>query len=110
MKVTHQEAEQYIRLTLRQHNMTHIPVLWTNTKRRLGCYRVVEKRIELSNQILQSFHLFRQVLLHEICHALQYKELNGVSKTKSGRNDFHGKVFKKWCKIVGVSSDRLIKC
>jgi hypothetical protein len=63
MKVTHQEAEQYIRLTLRQHNMTHIPIRWTNTKRRLGCYRVVEKRIELSNQILQSFHLSSDMIL-----------------------------------------------
>jgi len=110
MKVTHQEAEQYIRLTLRQYNMTHIPIRWTNTKRRLGCYRVVEKRIELSNQILSSFQLFREVFTHELCHSLDITErvnLFGTYK-KNGRNDFHGENWKKWCLTLGIPARRFI--
>jgi predicted SprT family Zn-dependent metalloprotease len=110
MKITHQEAEQYIRLTLRQHNMTHIPVLWTNTKRRLGCYRIEEKRIELSNQILQNFHLFSEVFLHELAHALDIDERTKFFGThkKNGRNDFHGKNWKKWCSNLNIHARRFI--
>lgn len=110
MKITHQEAEQYIRLTLRQHNMTHIPVIWTNTKRRLGCYRIEQKRIELSNQILQNFHLFAEVFLHELAHALDIAERTkffGTHKVK-GRNEFHGKNWKKWCSNLNIHARRFI--
>jgi predicted SprT family Zn-dependent metalloprotease len=110
MKITRQEAEQYIRLTLRQYKLESMLVEWTNTKRRLGCYRIAEKKIELSNQILKSFHLFSEVFLHELAHALDITErinLYGTYKNK-GRNDFHGKNWKKWCLTLCIPARRFI--
>jgi predicted SprT family Zn-dependent metalloprotease len=110
MKITRQEAEQYIRLTLRQYKLESIPVEWTNTKRRLGCYRVQAKKIELSRQILSSFQLFREVFIHELAHALDITErinLFGTYK-KNGRNDFHGENWKKWCLTLGIPARRFI--
>ena len=106
--ITEQEAALYIRLTLKQWDMSHIPFSWTNTRRTLGVYYVRDKRIELSRQILNSFPLFKEVFLHELAHALQYQELGGASKTKSGRNDFHGSVWKKWCAQLKIPARRLI--
>jgi predicted SprT family Zn-dependent metalloprotease len=110
MKVTHQEAEQYIRLTLRQYKLESMPVEWTNTKKRLGCYRVQSKKIELSRQILSRFSLFQEVFLHELAHALDITErinLFGTYK-KNGRNDFHGENWKKWCLTLCIPARRFI--
>jgi predicted SprT family Zn-dependent metalloprotease len=110
MQVTHQEAEQYIRLTLRQYKLESIPVEWTNTKRRLGCYRVQAKKIELSRQILSRFSLFQEVFLHELAHALDITERTKFFGThkKNGRNDFHGENWKKWCLTLRIPARRFI--
>lgn len=82
-------------MTLKQHGMSHVSFKWTNTDRTLGCFWSNKNRIDLSRQILKSFVLFKEVLLHELAHACDYNE-RGTFKS-NGRNDFHGKDFKRWC-------------
>ena len=106
--LTTQEVDLYIRATLKQHGISNVKHSFKQMSRTLGYYFVQKNEIVLSVTCLKSFTLFRLVLLHEIAHVLQYKELGGVSKTKNGRNDFHGKVFKKYCAQLKIPARRFI--
>jgi predicted SprT family Zn-dependent metalloprotease len=105
--ITEQEATLYIRMTLKQWNMSHIPFKWTNTRRTLGAYCVNARKIELSRQILNSFPLFKEVFLHELAHALDVAERNH-SFRKNGRCSFHNRTWKKWCLTLGIPARRFI--
>jgi predicted SprT family Zn-dependent metalloprotease len=100
--ITPQEVEQYIRLTFKQYGLCGYKVVWRpNWKRVLGAASPWEKQIELSPQILGSFDTFKHTLLHEVAHILQFDMMGGTYQV-NGRNNFHGKVFKEACKIVGI--------
>jgi predicted SprT family Zn-dependent metalloprotease len=105
--LTTNEIEQYVRLTLRQYKMEHVKVSFKKMEKTLGYFWAEKNEIVLSLNALDSFVRFKNVLLHELVHAFQYAE-QGTFKTKNGRNDFHGKSFKKWCKVLGISSSRFI--
>lgn len=104
---TPQELNQYIRLTLKQHNLLDISFSFKKMDKTLGYFHAEKNEIVFSLNALQNFTRFKNCLLHEMSHALQYKEL-GTFKTPSGRNDFHGKTFKKYCRLLDVSSSRFI--
>lgn len=104
--ITQEEADCFIRLTLRQWNLS-LPFEWTNTKDRLGAYNITNRRIELSRQILNSFPLFKEVFLHELAHALDLKERNHVFR-KNGRCSFHNRTWRKWCLTLGIPARRFI--
>jgi predicted SprT family Zn-dependent metalloprotease len=91
-----EEADVYIRMTLREWKM-ETPIVWIdNQKRTLGYYCLKEKKIFLTKRILKSFVLFREVFLHELCHALDHSHRR-ILRSPSGRRDYHGKAFKSWC-------------
>ena len=109
MFATTSEIEQYIRMTLKQWSMSHIPVIIKdnlNHSTALGLYHCDDKKIEISSIALQSFHLFRFVLLHELCHALDHNERGSL--IVNNRANFHGKNFHKWCKKLNIPSRRFI--
>jgi len=107
--ITEQEAALYVRMTLKQWGLPPY-FKWTNTRRTLGAYNIRDSRIELSRQILNSFPLFKEVFLHELAHALDITErvrFFGTYKVR-GRNDFHGKNWKKWCLTLRIPARRFI--
>jgi predicted SprT family Zn-dependent metalloprotease len=104
--ITQEEADCFIRLTLKQWNLS-LPFKWTNTQRRLGAYDLTNRHIELSRQILNSFPLFKEVFLHELAHALDLKERNHLFH-KNGRCSLHNRTWKKWCLTLGIPARRLI--
>ncbi len=61
------------------------------------------KKITLSYEILASFELFKQVLLHEIAHYLDHKE-RGKLVSETGRMNTHGANFNKWCRKLGIAT------
>lgn len=106
--LTPNEVNQYIHLTFKQYSLANYKVVWKpNLKRVLGAANPWKKQIELSPRILASFESFKQVFLHEVGHILQFSMMGGTYKT-NGRNNFHGKEFKKACKIVGIPYFRII--
>jgi predicted metal-dependent hydrolase len=66
--LTTQEVEQYIRLTLKQWGMSSVRVQWMKPNRFLGLAYAEDSMIELSEKVLGSFGLFREVFLHELAH------------------------------------------
>lgn len=108
---TTEEINCYIRMTLKQHGMTHLPVsIKPKLKpcRAMGLYFFGQnKKIEIAEDALKSFALFRQVFLHELAHALDENE-RGSLRLNSGRVNAHGKNFTKWCKKLGIPAGRFI--
>ena len=104
--MTLDEAHQYALMTLKQHGAEHLRVRFTNTKRRLGCFSPWKEEIHIAKRALFSFELFREILLHELAHHFDFQE-RGTFRT-NGRNDFHGKNWKKWCLTLGVRARRFI--
>lgn len=108
---TTEEINFYVRTTLKQWGMSHLPVVFKDQlhiKRAAGLYHPQEKKIEIATRSLRCFSVFRQTFLHELAHALDHQE-RGTLFTASGRANFHGKNFRKWCRALGVSSSRFIK-
>ena len=100
---TPQELSQYARLTFKQYGLEDYSLVFLpQLTRRLGQANPWEKRIELSFKCLDSFKLFDLVFKHELAHILDFIE-RGAFKNKNGRNDFHGKNFKTWCKKLRIS-------
>lgn len=110
MFATETEIHCYIRMTLKQYGMTHIPVtIKPKLKpcRAAGLYYYgKDKRIELAHCALRSFACFRHVFLHELAHALDHAERGSL--IVNGRVDAHGKNFRKWCKKLGIQSGRFV--
>lgn len=116
MKITIKDAEQYIRLTLREHN-ADIKVSFDSrlgrAKRNWGEYHFKSsfdfspKEIRLTDMILCSFDLFRHVFLHELAHYLDHRD-RGCLRSKSGRMNGHGANFNRWCKKLGIQKGAYI--
>lgn len=104
------DAEQYIRMTLKQWSVDGLPVAfhrqlgWSNPS--LGEYRFFSwlsfspKEILLAPDILYSFNLFRHVFLHELAHLLDHRERGTL--IKNGRRNGHGASFNRWCKKLNI--------
>ena len=110
MFATTEEINFYIRTTLRQWGMSHIPVVFKDqlhVKRAAGLYYPEEKKIEIAQKSLRCFSVFRYVLLHELAHALDHAE-RGTLWTTSGRCNYHGANFRKWCKKLGIPTGRFV--
>ena len=103
--LTTQEVEQFARLTLKQWNLSDVTVRWVD-RSYYGAANVWKNQIEISRKSLTSFERFSLVLRHEIAHFLDYRERGTFER--NGRNDFHGASFKRWCKVLGVSSSRFV--
>lgn len=110
MFATTEEIDLYIRMTLKQWGMLHIPVSIRpklSKKRAFGLYYFdKEKKIEIAQVALRSFSLFRYVLLHELAHALDHQERGSL--IVNGRVNAHGKNFRKWCKRLGIPTSRFV--
>ncbi len=99
--LTTQDADQYIRLTLKQWKVNP-SVKWNELsceqQGALGLYWPSLREIDLHPKILKSFETFRIVFLHELAHYMDYMERG----EKVGK-DFHGVNFKKWCHKLGIT-------
>jgi predicted SprT family Zn-dependent metalloprotease len=101
--LTPQEVDQYIRLTFKQYGLFDYSVEWMKLDgRRLGQANPWEKKIELSPKVLDTFHGFKLVFLHELAHVIQLARMGGTYKV-NGRNNFHGKIFKQCCRELGIT-------
>lgn len=94
------EVQQYIRLTLRQWNMSHVKVEWMESSKFNGLAYAQENKIELALHTLRSFPLFKEVFLHELAHLLDYSERGTYVVNKYEMA--HGKNWRKWCKTLGI--------
>lgn len=100
--LTTQEADQYIRLTLKQWNLSEVSVKWFNSERTLGRADVWENVIELNLKILKRFSLFEEVFKHEVAHFLQFRS-NGNKFLKNGkRYSYHGADFAAQCRRLKI--------
>lgn len=106
MFATTEEIDQYIRMTLRQHKMEEVKFSFKNLTRSLAYFHNLENEIVFSFRALSSFARFKEVLLHELSHAIDYKERGTFEK--NGRNDLHGKDFKRICSTLGIPARRFI--
>lgn len=97
--LTTQEVQQYIRLTLKQWNLTGVEFAWIESDKVRGL-AYGANRIELATNCLVSFRCFRETLLHEIAHLLDYRE-RGTYVVNVYKKQ-HGKNWKKWCKTLGI--------
>ena len=100
------EASIYCRLELKDYNLSGVSIIWKDMNRFLGLADPMNNHIILSNLCLKSSALLREVVKHEIAHMLDFRERGTF--IRNGRNDFHGKNWKKWCKVVGVKSRLVI--
>jgi len=106
MSLTQTEAEQLIRMELRQWGFPADSFEWVESGGMIACAVGSEQRIKLTPRVLNSSALLTEVVKHEIAHLLDYKE-RGTFEI-NGRNVFHGKNWKKWCGIVGCRPRRFI--
>ena len=102
--LTIEEVSQYIRLTLKQHKLEHVSVVWSPSKDTgfLGLANPWQNEITLNKRILGSFKLFEIVLKHEIAHFLQYQANGNKFFVKNGRRSFHGPDFRIQCRKLGI--------
>ena len=107
MSIAFQEAEIYCRMELRSYGLKDHSIVWQEWPHTLGEAWPSDKQIHLSFVCLRSPSLLTWVLRHEIAHILDWIERGGTFE-RNGRNNFHGKSWKKWCKKLNVRSDRLI--
>ena len=98
--LTTQEVQQYIRLTLKEWGMLSVRVDWMQSNRFLGLAYAEDAKIELSEKILASFGLFREVFLHELAHLLDFRERG--SYVVASRRSLHGKNWRKWCQVLKI--------
>lgn len=98
--LTTTEVQQYIRLTLKEHGMSNVKVKWIGREDVLGLAYAEQWKIELSTFCLSSFRCFRETLLHEIAHLLDYQERGTYVVNKYEMA--HGKNWRKWCKTLGI--------
>lgn len=104
--ITRQDAEQIARMTLRQYARTEkgldgVSIEFLDLGKALGYAVPWEKKIQLDLKTLESESLFTGVLKHEIAHMIDYAERGTFQN--NGRNNFHGKSFKKVCRRIGAN-------
>lgn len=103
MQLTAQEAEQYIRLTLRQHGYSRLKIEWVPQKKSfLGRAFVSKDKIELNKRILNHFRLFYEVFLHELAHFIQWERNGKRFLRKNNRWQLHGADFKAVCRELKI--------
>ena len=98
--LTTTEVQQYIRLTLKEHGAPNVEIKWIDRQDVLGLAYASDWKIELSTLCLSSFKCFREVLLHEIAHLLDFQERGTYLVNKYEMA--HGKNWRKWCKKLGI--------
>lgn len=106
MFATQAEIDSYIRMTLRQHKMEHVNISFKKMTRTLGYFWANENSIVLSFYSLKSFSFFKEIFLHELVHAIDFSQRGTFQR--NGRNDFHGKDFKRICLQLGIPARRFI--
>lgn len=98
--LTTQEVSQYIRLTLRQYGLPNVKIEWIQSSKFNGLAYAPEGKIALSEHILSSFALFKEIFLHELAHLLDYNERGTFVVNKYEMA--HGKNWRKWCRILKI--------
>jgi len=106
MFATQAEIESYVRMTLRQYKMENVKFSFKKMTRTLGYFHNLENEIVFSFKALTLFARFREVFLHELAHAIDYQERGTFER--NGRNDLHGKNFKRICLQLGIPARRFI--
>lgn len=93
------QYENFARLQLNKYGLFDWHFEWEKTKRIFGRCWFLKKKITLSRPLaeLNSEEECRDVILHELSHALAY--------LKDGDRG-HGRAWKKWCVIVGARPER----
>lgn len=107
MEISSQEADIYCRMELKSCGLKDFSIVWIEKSNTLGLCAPWDKQIKISKECLRSAELLRWVVIHEIVHALDWFE-RGCTFERNGRNDFHGKSFKRLCKKMGIRPDRCI--
>lgn len=84
---------------LYKHGLTNYTIVFDNATQRFGCCKVNKQIISLSRPltILNSEEVVKDIILHEIAHALDYK---------IHRNRGHGRTWKEICMDLGTSYER----
>ena len=100
MIFTTTEAEQYVRMTLKQWGLSDVSFEWWESEKNRGWAWAEESHIALATNILSSFACFRETLLHEMAHILDHRERG--TYVVNVREMAHGKNFRKWCKVLGI--------
>jgi len=99
MHFTPTEAEQYVRMTLKQWGLSHVKLEW-RTFQHLGDANPYTNTLRLSVKVLVSLATFTETVKHEIAHFLDFQERG--SFLINGRHVAHGKNWRKWCKTLGI--------
>jgi hypothetical protein len=105
MAISLAEAELLIRLEFKTWGLADHTHAWADMKP-LGLACPHNKEIVLSNSLRESSALLVEIVKHEIAHLLDHKE-RGTFQV-NGKNVFHGRNWKKWCRIVGCRPRRFI--
>ena len=100
--LTKQEVDQYIRLTLKQWEVSYLSIEWIESKRVLGVACIYQNKIKLNVEILKRFSLFEEVLKHEIAHFLQFESNGKKFLRKNNRWQLHGADFKAQCRRMKI--------
>tara|TARA_R110001632_G_scaffold6539_4_gene26718 strand:+ start:1027 stop:1356 length:330 start_codon:yes stop_codon:yes gene_type:complete len=100
--ITKQEAELYIRMTLKQYGDCVKVIICPKRKTWLGKCNFQTETISVTEENLTCFHLFESTFLHELAHWRQYLELGRTLSMKNGRWQYHCPVWKKHCLSLGT--------
>lgn len=98
--LTPQEVQQYILLTLKEFNVSDVSVSWIESEKVRGLAYAQEGRIELAFNCLSSFRCFRETLIHEILHIVDFRERGTYVVNKYEMA--HGKNWRRLCKAAGI--------
>ena len=97
------EIRQYVRLTLKQHGLHDVEAVFGHCNDLWLGLACCDKNVILINQnALSCFTVFREVILHEVAHFLDYRERG--NKGWRDEEESHGEGFKKWCKHLGIKA------
>lgn len=97
---TPQEVAQYISMTLKEFDVSDVSVSWIDSHKVRGLAYAEEARIELAFNCLASWRCFRETLIHEICHIVDFRQRGGYMVNK--RTVAHGKNWRRLCKAAGI--------
>jgi hypothetical protein len=103
------EAQLAASSLLQRWNLDDVQLEWNGSlKWALALADVANNKIIFSLTSLKSGKLFFSILKHEMAHFLDWRE-HGGWPIKNGKNDLHGKSFKRQCLKIGASPSRFIK-
>lgn len=108
--MTSQDFLFIFRLECKQHKIADVqPVMRGASSETLALCNAAENKIEFFSGCLSlSYENAVEVIRHELAHLLDYRETGGWKKHPSGRNDFHGQSWKRFCKQLGCRARRYI--